>query len=491
MAAIVGIDLGTTTTVAARFNEAGMPEVVTNWKGQAFIHSAFWFSKDNAYEPADIGDIARGLVGIEEGAFSQYKRGMGTDERYEAHGRQYSPQKLTELMLARQLTHLKQEYHEVGSLAITVPANFLNKARQQTIQAALDAGFPSPIRVIDEPTAAALYYVHTSPVPMEGTYLVYDFGGGTLDVSIMEVSGRDIQVKMSHGVARLGGMDLDKVAYDLIQQKFRAKTGEGFTVDDAGFSEVQAEAVKEQLSSLVNRPIEIFSTKHGIVKLSISRDEFVAAAKSIFDQSIWCVEEALSLSHLRADDIAGVFMAGGTSNIPELKQRLHDLFGFEPIRRNPSQAIALGAAIFAGYKAYTQLPAMLAPEQLAQVEGMNLIQSCPCFLGTTSTSEDGHDFNTILLRKGMPRPVSVTEFFYVMDDDQENIRCDVTQSEVDTQDIDHPTLTRLFDQDMPLPPGKRRGDELHVTFTYDENGVFKGTFLDSDTGDSVDFEGNL
>ena len=122
-------------------------------------------------------------------------------------------------MLARQLTHLKQEYHEVGSLAITVPANFLNKARQQTIQAALDAGFPSPIRVIDEPTAAALYYVHTSPVPMEGTYLVYDFGGGTLDVSIMEVSGRDIQVKMSHGVARLGGMDLDKVAYDLIQQK--------------------------------------------------------------------------------------------------------------------------------------------------------------------------------------------------------------------------------------------------------------------------------
>jgi hypothetical protein len=91
----------------------------------------------------------------------------------------------------------------------------------------------------------------------------------------------------------------------------------------------------------------------------------------------------------------------------------------------------------------------------------------------------------------MPRPVSVTEFFYVMDDDQESIRCDVTQSEVDTQDIDHPTLTRLFDQDMPLPPGKRRGDELHVTFTYDENGVFKGTFLDSDTGDSVDFEGNL
>jgi molecular chaperone DnaK (HSP70) len=92
MAAIVGIDLGTTTTVAARFNEAGMPEVVTNWKGQAFVHSAFWFSKDNAYEPADIGDIARGLVGVEEGAFSQYKRDMGTDVRYQAHGRQYTPQ---------------------------------------------------------------------------------------------------------------------------------------------------------------------------------------------------------------------------------------------------------------------------------------------------------------------------------------------------------------------------------------------------------------
>lgn len=491
MAAIVGIDLGTTTTVAARFNEAGMPEVVTNWKGQAFIHSAFWFSKDNAYEPADIGDIARGLVGVEEGAFSQYKRDMGTDVRYEAHGRQYTPQKLTEIMLARQLAHLKQEHHGVGSLAITVPANFLDKARQQTIQAAIDAGFPTPIRVIDEPTAAALYYVHTSPDPMEGTYLVYDFGGGTLDVSIMEVSGKDVRVKMSHGLARLGGMDLDQVAYDLIQAKFLAKTGDSFTVEDAGFNVVQAEAVKEQLSMLSSRPVEVFSTKHGIVRLTITQEEFIASAKPIFDQSIRCVEEALSLSHLRPSDVSGVFMAGGTSNIPELKDRLHRLFGFEPVRRNPSQAIALGAAIFAGYKAFTQLPAMLAPEQQARVSGMNLVQSCPCFLGTTSTSNDGYEYNSILLRKGMPRPVSVTEVFYVMDDGQETIRCDVTQSEVDTQDVDHPTLIRLFDQDMPLPPGKREGDELHVTFTYDENGVFKGTFVDPDTGESVDFVGNL
>jgi hypothetical protein len=85
----------------------------------------------------------------------------------------------------------------------------------------------------------------------------------------------------------------------------------------------------------------------------------------------------------------------------------------------------------------------------------------------------------------------VTEIFYVMDDEQESIRCDVTQSEDDTQDLDHPGLTRLFDQDMPLPAGKKNGDELHVTFTYDENGVFKGTFLDPDSGETVDFEGNL
>jgi molecular chaperone DnaK (HSP70) len=307
----------------------------------------------------------------------------------------------------------------------------------------------------------------------------------------MEVSGKDIQVKMSHGLARLGGMDLDQVAYDLIQAKFLAKTGEAFTVDDAGFNVVQAEAVKEQLSALTSRPVEIFSTKHGIVKLTITQDEFIAAAKPIFDRSIRCVEEALSLSHLRPSDVSGVFMAGGTSNIPHLKKRLQDLFGFEPVRRNPSQAIALGAAIFAGYKAFTHLPTMLAPSQQAQLEDLNLVQSCPCFLGTTSMSLDGHEFNTILLRKGMPRPVSVTETFYVMDDDQDAIRCDVTQSEVDTQDLDHPTLTRLFDQDMPLPPGKREGDEIQVTFSFDENGVFKGTFLDPHSGETVDFEGNL
>ena len=265
MGAIIGIDLGTTTTVAARFNEAGHPEVLPSWvSNRAFTHSAFWFNAENPDVPSYIGDLARSLVGVEEGAFREYKRHMGTGFTYTAHGRTYSPQKLTQLMLERYQQHIVNDYGSIDSVAITVPANFRDAARQQTIQAAQDAGYPQPIHVIDEPTAAALYYAFTSPVPLEGNYVIYDFGGGTLDVSVVSVSGLDVEVKMSDGVAQLGGMDLDRIVHELLNEKFQAATGSPLTPEDSGMHIAQTESLKEQLSDFPNRPYDIFSVKHGI-----------------------------------------------------------------------------------------------------------------------------------------------------------------------------------------------------------------------------------
>jgi molecular chaperone DnaK len=491
MGAIIGIDLGTTTTVAARFNAGGEPEVVSLWNNENFIHSAFFFEADNPDEPAQIGEIARDAAGIQEGAFSMYKRDIGTEIFYNAHGRFYTPEGLTKLMLERLLKHLMTEFGEVSSLAITVPANFFNMARTQTVQAAFDAGFPSPIQVIDEPTAAALFHAHTSPMPLDGNYLVYDFGGGTLDVSIVNICGGDIQVVRSDGVAKLGGMDLDQVVFDLIQAEFLRIKGENFSIDDTGFNIPQAEKIKEQLSSSQSRTVSIFSSKHGHVKVTVTQSAFVAASKDIFDKSFACVERVLNAAYMDKHEISGVFMAGGTSFIPELERRLTELFGFPPVRRSPSQAIALGAAVFAAHRAYSEQPGLLGPEQIAKIKDKSLVEVCPYYLGTTAETNEEVEFNSVILRKGDPRPASMTMDFYVMEDGQETIRCDVTQCREDTQDLDHPDITRIFDEYMPLPAGSRKGDKLQVTFSYDSNGVFKGEFLDVESGKLTEFEGNL
>jgi molecular chaperone DnaK len=492
MGAIIGIDLGTTTTVAARFNAGGEPEVVPLWNDANFIHSAFFFEADNPDEPALIGEMARDAAGNrQEGAFSLYKRYMGTDMFYEAHGQSYSPAGLTKLMLERLLKHLMVEFGEVSSLAITVPANFANRARMQTVQAAFDAGFPAPIQVIDEPTAAALFHAHTSPVPLDGNYLVYDFGGGTFDVSIINISGGDIQVLRSDGVPKLGGSDLDKVVYDLIQAEFFRLKGENFSIDYTGFGVPQAEKIKEQLSSSPSRTVSINTSNHGNVKVTITQESFIAAAKALFDKSFECVERVLSAAYMDKDEVTGVFMAGGTSYIPELERRLTEMFGFSPVRRNPSQAIALGAAVFAAHRAYSEQPELLGPEQIAKIKDKSLVEVCPYYLGTSAETDGVAEFNSVLLRKGDPRPASVTADYFVLEDGQESIRCDVTQCREDTQDIDHHELERIFDEYMPLPPGCRKGDKLQVTFTYDSNGVFKGEFLDVESGKLTEFEGNL
>lgn len=491
MKAIFGIDLGTTTTVASRFNIGGSPEAVTLWNGESFIHSAIYFDSSNPDEPSLFGDAVRDVVGVQEGAFSQYKRDIGTDRYYAAYGRKYTPCDLTRIMLERLLKHLISEGDDICSLTITVPANCSNKARMQTIQAAFDAGFPEPIQVIDEPTAAGLYYAYTSPVPLSGKYLVYDFGGGTLDVSVLEVNGLKVDVLMSHGVPKLGGMDLDEIVFELIQNEFFNLKGERFTVDDTGFNVTQAEKIKEQLSESQSRTVSIFSIKHGKVNINITQTQFIAAARTIFDKSFDCVEDVLRSAFLDKSEINGVFMAGGTSNIPELERRLEKFFGFAPVRKNPSRAIALGAAVYAAYTTNIDNPKRLGGEQRARLGGMTLVETCPYFLGTTAQTNDGYEFNSILLRKGMPRPASITESYYVLEDNQESIRCDVTQHSSDTSDVSDPSLTRIFDQYLQLPLGRKAGDEIKVTFSYDRNGVFKGVFLDVESGVSTEFEGNL
>ena len=486
---IIGIDLGTTTTVVSRINEAGKPELIPNWDSQPFTHSAIWFSKDSPLQPI-IGASAREVAGVEEGAFKEYKRDMGTDRIYQAHGVGHSPTELSALMLRKQLEHIENAFgQKVDMVVITTPANFLNEARAATIAAAKAAGFPEPITTIDEPTAAALFYADSEIIPLNGYYLVYDFGGGTLDVTVLEAKGKDIKVKYSLGVAQLGGKDFDEKLRNLIGQKFKAKTGQAMDLVDTSFTDFSAEKVKHRLTEAEKHDFKINSMTHGQVAISITRAEFEVEISALITQAEFCLEGSLDKAGLKFSDIKGIYMAGGTSKIPSVQRSVERLSGIKPKIRQPEQSISLGAALYAAYKLGVRKPQALSPEVRANVGAIKVQDAVQYFLGTLAnrTGTDGTKTlsNSIILRKGDPLPAKQTKSYYVMRDGQPVISIEVTQCAYETDDKDEVTvLGEDEDQILTLGPGAKQGDEIQVTFEIDENGAFKGHFKDIRSGNT-------
>ena len=324
---IIGIDLGTTTTVVSRINEAGKPELIMNWDNQPFTHSSIWFTKDSPLQPV-IGSTARENAGVEEGAFKEYKRDMGTERVYHAHGKQYTPTELSALMLRKQREHIENTCgQKVDMVVITTPANFLNEARAATIAAAKAAGFPDPITTIDEPTAAALFYADSESTPLDGHYLVYDFGGGTLDVTVLEAKAKDIKVKYSMGVAQLGGKDFDETLRNLISQKFKEKTGATMEVNDTGFSDFDAEKVKYKLSEVEKHDFKVNSMNHGKVAVSVTRAEFEEQISALITQAEFCLEGALEKACAEAGVEYVINPGEGAFYGPKLEFVLRDAIG--------------------------------------------------------------------------------------------------------------------------------------------------------------------
>jgi molecular chaperone DnaK len=480
---IIGIDLGTTTTVVSRLNEAGRPEVVMNWENQPFTHSALHFTKDNPKQPI-IGSTAREVAGVEEGAFKEYKRDMGTERVYQAHGEKYTPTELSALMLRKQREHIENTFgQKVDMVVITTPANFPSEARAATVAAATAAGFPAPITTMDEPTAAALYYADSEPVPLDGHYLIYDFGGGTLDVTVLHAKGKDIQVKYSMGVAQLGGKDFDERLRGLVSSKFKEKTGSVLDVMDTTFNDFEAEKVKHRLSVSEKADFKIMSIQHGQVALSVTRAEFEEEVSALITQAEFCLEGALDKANLKMSEIKGVYMAGGTSKIPCVQKSVERLTSLKPKVRNPEQAISLGSALYAAVKLGTRKPAALSVEQVQNVGPIKVQDVAPYFIGTltarTVRGEVGI-FNSILIPKGEPLPANVTKRYFIQKDGVKSLRVDVTSSYHETEDREE--VVMLADTNMALGSDAKENDPIEVTFVVNENGQFEGTFKDVKTG---------
>ena len=238
----IGIDLGTTYSAVAVFDETGRPTILRNRGGQNITPSVVTFLENGRVE---VGEEPRRILGIDENTVGRFKRDMGSSATYEILGKIYTPTDLS----AEVLKHLKEEAEAtigpVKEAVVTIPANFGNEARNATLEAARRAGLKVS-HIINEPTAAALYYAFKEGKEFSGTYAVYDLGGGTFDISIVKVNGQEVEVLSTNGVSRLGGDDFDQALQKLVADTFRQATGVELQIED--FTKTNAEEEKKTLS---------------------------------------------------------------------------------------------------------------------------------------------------------------------------------------------------------------------------------------------------
>ncbi len=470
---IIGIKLGTTKTMVARFNESGKPEATHNIDGEPFTTSVVMFG-DNG--DVVIGSEAKKFLGTgTAGVFAEFKREMGTDKSWQAGGRNVTPIELTALLLRKVVGDYAEQFGEPEVVVITWPANFRNEQRAATKEAARRAGLKN-VHYLDEPVAAALYYgIDTY---LDGKYIIYDFGGGTFDVTLIEAHGNSIDILYQDGVQQLGGKDLDDVLLKIIGEKFCAKTGDEFDAVDCNFDKLAIESSKRTLSSRPSLSIRLVSAKHGPIAIDVSRDEFEAGISHLVSQAEVACENVLGCGsndhsqHIKKRDIRGILMTGDTSCVPAVQESVSKLFGQKPQLRNPIQAIALGATIYAAHKASN---GTLNVEQARNVADVDVGLIAPHFFGTSVLEEDGSGvFNDTVIAKGAPLPCEVVRTYFTVRDNQNEVHVDVTESAIEERSTEF--VTKLWEGSIKLPPGCPAGHPIRVVFSCDIDGMVSVRF---------------
>jgi len=476
---IIGIDLGTTTTLVARFNEAGKPEITNNAEGNPITPSVIQI--DDAGHVI-IGSEAKKFLGTgTANVFAEFKREMGTDKSWPVGADTVSPIKLSALLLKKVVDDYAEQFGQPQSVVITWPANYRNEQREATKDAAARAGLKVE-HFIEEPTAAALYYA--TDTALDGKYLVYDFGGGTFDVTLIEAHGNTITVLYQDGVQQLGGKDLDNALLKIIGEKFRTKTSDEFDAVDCNFDKLAVESNKHTLSTRPSVQIRLVSGKHGPIAIEVSRDEFEAGISHLVSQAEMACENVLRCGkddpalHVKKSDIKEIFMAGGTSRVPAMQASVERLFGKKPKVKNPDQAIAMGAAIYAAHKSSGGTLNTLQARAVADID-VSLI--APHFFGTSVLSEDNSGvFNDTVISKGNKLPCREERTYYTVSDNQTKVNCDVSQSAIEEKNCEF--VTKIWEGSLELPSGRPAGQPIKVIYAYDLNGTMQCSFEDVKTG---------
>jgi len=476
---IIGIDLGTTTTLVARFNEAGKPEMTNNLEGLDITPSVVQIDDNGS---VIVGTEAKKFLGIgAANVFAEFKREMGSDKSWPIGNKTVTPVELSALLLKKVVADYTEQFGPPQSVVITWPANYRNEQREATKEAAARAGLKVEY-YIEEPTAAALYYA--TDTTLDGKYLVYDFGGGTFDVTLIEAHGNNITVLYQDGVQELGGKDLDAALLKIIGDKFRAKTNDEFDAVDCNFDKLSIEGAKHTLSTKDKTPIRLVSAKHGPIVIELSRDEFEAGISHLVSQAEMACESVLRCGKenpaefVKKSEIKEIFMAGGTSRVPAMQASVERLFGKKPKVKNPAQAIAMGAAIYAAHK---NTAGGLNALQARAVADIDVSLIAPHFFGTSVLSKHGNGLiNDTVIAKGTKLPCREVRTYFTVADNQRKVKCDVTQSAIEEANCEF--VSKIWEDSLMLPEGRPAGQPIKVTYAYDINGTMQCSFEDVNTG---------
>jgi molecular chaperone DnaK len=465
MAEYVGIDLGTTLSGLAYLKADGNPEIVPNADGERLTPSVVFF--DGHEDVKLVGSAARD-GGEPDRTIFHIKRYMDDPNHFvEIDGKKWTPAEISALILAKLKRDCSKIIGEVGEVVITVPANFNELARKSTIAAAEIAGMKVR-RLVNEPTAAAVYYAHSQHV--QGRILVFDLGGGTLDVTILQVEGENIRILTSEGARHLGGSNFDDMLMNAYGEQYYKQTGAPLFKDERHRRRIlqATEDAKKMLSKLsrVNDTVAN-DNNNGIARIDLSRETFETMIRGMLTRTVLLVEQALDSARLRLGDIEHVVLVGGSTRIPKVKQILESMFGMTPKScGNVDECVALGAALFAKKSARIQ-------------------EVCNTSYGTVAivyNSKTGQErlMNSVVIPKNTPIPCSRTEIYQTSEDNERVIEVDITQGEdEDARFVD--VIGRIT---LEVPPNRPRGCEVAVTFSYDENQRVRALVVDKQSGRS-------